>query len=267
MPVYTDQLGNAVDIPSFPQRIISLVPSQTELLFHLGLDARVSGITKFCVHPESWFHSKTRIGGTKTVKTDLIAQIQPDLVLANKEENKKDQVEALKKLYPVWTSNVHDLDSALDMIAGLGQITGTAEKSQEIITRIRTGFTELQTLNLTPETPNPKLKTAYLIWRNPYMTIGNDTFIHDMLTRCGLENIFTNQTRYPETTIEELRNKNCELLLLPSEPYPFKENHVAELQQQLPNTKILLCDGEMFSWYGSRLLEAPAYFRQLLNQY
>lgn len=257
MPVYTDQLGNVVDIPSFPQRIISLVPSQTELLFQLGLDARVSGITKFCVHPETWFRSKTRIGGTKTVKTDLIAQLQPDLILANKEENKKDQVEILQQLYPVWISNVHDLDSALDMIAGVGEITGTAEKASEIIARVRAGFSEL-------ETRNAKLKTAYLIWRNPYMTIGNDTFIHDMLNRCGLENIFTHQTRYPETTIEELRKKNCELLLLPSEPYPFKENHIAELQEQLPNTKILLCDGEMFSWYGSRLLESPTYFKQLL---
>lgn len=257
MPVYTDQLGNVVDIPAFPQRIISLVPSQTELLFHLDLGARVSGITKFCVHPESWFRTKTRIGGTKTVKTDLIAQIQPDLVLANKEENKKDQVEALQKLYPVWISHVHDLNSALDMISGVGEITGTSEKASEIISRVRAGFA-------TPETLNPKLKTAYLIWRNPYMTIGSDTFIHDMLNRCGLENIFGDQTRYPETTIEELRKKNCELLLLPSEPYPFKENHVAELQQELPNTKILLCDGEMFSWYGSRLLESPTYFKQLL---
>jgi ABC-type Fe3+-hydroxamate transport system substrate-binding protein len=257
MPVYTDQLGNAVDIPAFPQRIISLVPSQTELLFHLGLDARVSGITKFCVHPESWFRSKTRIGGTKTVKTDLVAQLQPDLILANKEENKKDQVETLQQQYPVWISNVHDLNSALDMIAGVGAITGTAEKASEIISTIRAGFPEL-------DTQNPKLKTAYLIWRNPYMTIGSDTFIHDMLTRCGLENIFAHQTRYPETTIEELRKKNCELLLLPSEPYPFKENHLAELQQHLPNTKIVLCDGEMFSWYGSHLLESPAYFKQLL---
>lgn len=257
MPVYKDQLGNTVDIPAFPQRIISLVPSQTELLFHLGLDARVSGITKFCVHPETWFRSKTRIGGTKTVKTDLIGQLQPDLILANKEENKKDQVETLQQLYPVWISNVHDFGSALDMIAGVGEITGTAEKASEIISTIRASFAKLKT-------QNTKLKTAYLIWRNPYMTIGNDTFIHDMLTRCGLENIFTHQTRYPETSIEELRKKNCELLLLPSEPYPFKENHVAELQEQLPNTKILLCDGEMFSWYGSRLLESPTYFKHLL---
>jgi ABC-type Fe3+-hydroxamate transport system substrate-binding protein len=259
MPVYTDQLGNTVDIPSFPQRIVSLVPSQTELLYHLGLDDRVAGITKFCVHPEAWFRSKTRIGGTKTVKPELIAQIQPDLVLANKEENMKDQVEALAKLYPVWTSQIHNLETALDMISKVGIITGSAANANDIIARISSGFTQLKTQDL-------KLKTAYFIWRNPWMTIGHDTFIHDMLTRCGFENIFGDRTRYPEVTVEMLRNKKCELLLLSSEPYPFRQNHIDELQEQLPGTKILLVDGEMFSWYGSRLLEAPAYFNRLLQQ-
>ena len=110
------------------------------------------------------------------------------------------------------------------------------------------------------------LNTCYLIWRNPWMTIGGDTFIHDMLSRCGFQNIFGDHNRYPEVTIDTLRNKNCQLLLLSSEPYPFKENHIAELQQELPDTKIMLVDGEMFSWYGSRLLKAPDYFSGLLKQ-
>ena len=260
MPVYTDQLGNTVDIPSFPQRIISLVPSQTELLFHLGLDERVPGITKFCVHPEAWFRTKTRIGGTKTVKFDVIERLQPDLILANKEENNKEQVEELARKYPVWTSQVHNLDSALDMIATIGQVTGTAEKAQSIITQINAGFSSLQ-----PQSTN--FATCYFIWRNPYMTIGNDTFIHDMLRRCGLHNIFGDVTRYPQVTIETLRNKNCRLLLLSSEPYPFKENHIAELQEQLPGTKILLVDGEMFSWYGSRLKKAIPYLQTLISNF
>jgi ABC-type Fe3+-hydroxamate transport system substrate-binding protein len=259
MPVYTDQLGNTVDIPSFPQRIVSLVPSQTELLFHLGLDDRVAGITKFCVHPPEWFHAKKRTGGTKTVKFEVMSALNPDLVLANKEENMKDQVEELAKHYPVWTSQVHNLDAALDMIYKVGTITGTEEKAAAIISRISAGFSNLKT-------QNQQLKTAYFIWRNPWMTIGADTFIHDMLTRCGLENIFADKTRYPEVTLDVLRNKKCELLLLSSEPYPFKQKHIAELQQELPGTKILLADGEMFSWYGSRLLESPAYFEWLLQQ-
>jgi ABC-type Fe3+-hydroxamate transport system substrate-binding protein len=259
MATYTDQLGNHVDIIQFPKRIVSLVPSQTELLYHLGLDEQVAGITKFCVHPPEWFRSKTRIGGTKTVKPELISMLNPDLVLANKEENMKDQVEELARHYPVWTSQVHNLDTALDMINKIGTITGTEEKAASIISGISTGFNHLKT-------PNKKLKTAYFIWRNPWMTIGHDTFIHDMLTRCGLENIFGDMRRYPAVTPDMLRNKKCELLLLSSEPYPFKEKHIAELQQELPGTKILLADGEMFSWYGSRLLQSPAYFEQLLSQ-
>jgi len=261
MPVYTDQLGNTVEISSPPQRIVSLVPSQTELLYHLGLGERVCGITKFCVHPEPWFRSKTRVGGTKSVKPAIIEQLDPDLVLANKEENSKDQVAALQKHYPVWVSDVHDLDSALDMISRVGTIADAGEKAGQIIMQIQSGFNQLETLH-----PARKPKTAYLIWRNPYMTIGSGTFIHDMLHRCGLENIFGDHNRYPEIGVEAIRQKNCELLLLSSEPYPFKENHIAELQQQLSGTSIILVDGEMFSWYGSRLLEAPGYFGQLLKK-
>jgi ABC-type Fe3+-hydroxamate transport system substrate-binding protein len=258
MPTYIDQLGNPVDIIKFPQRIVSLVPSQTELLFHLGLEDRVAGITKFCVHPQNWYRSKKRVGGTKTIKLDMLAGIQPDLVLANKEENVKEQVELLVKDYPVWTSDIHDLGSALDMIDKVGYITGTPGQAASIITRIRNEFEQLQ--------PTAFAKTAYLIWRDPYMTIGGDTFINDMLTRCGFDNIFKEMKRYPEVTVDMLREKQCELLLLSSEPYPFKNKHISELQEQLPGTKILLVDGEMFSWYGTRLLEAPAYFRKLLQE-
>jgi ABC-type Fe3+-hydroxamate transport system substrate-binding protein len=200
MPVYTDQLGNTVELSSSPRRIVSLVPSQTELLFHLGLDERVAGITKFCVHPESWFRTKTRVGGTKTVKTAIVDQIQPDLVLANKEENDKEQVEALRKRYPVWTSDVHNLDSALDMIGQVGAITGTSEKAASLVSRIQSAFSRLRTRK-------SRLRTCYLIWRDPYMTVGGDTFIHDMLGRCGLDNIFGHLERYPVVDMETLRKK------------------------------------------------------------
>ena len=115
------------------------------------------------------------------------------------------------------------------------------------------------------QTTNNKPQTAYLIWRNPYMAAGGDTFINDMMNHCGFENIYKETNRYPEIAIEELREKNCELLLLSSEPFSFKEKHVEELQPLLPDTKIILVDGEMFSWYGSRLLYGPEYFQQLLK--
>jgi ABC-type Fe3+-hydroxamate transport system substrate-binding protein len=256
MPTLTDQLGRWVDVPATPRRIVSLVPSITELLYTLQLDDQVSGITKFCVHPESWFRQKTRIGGTKNIKPAAIHELQPDLIIANKEENVKEQVEELAKQYPVYITDVNNLDDALEMIEQIGLITGRKENAMHLLSQINTAFTSLK-----PQAA-PK-KAGYLIWRNPYMTIGNDTFIHDMLLRCGLKNIFGNTTRYP--AIDTWQLKQCDLLLLSSEPFPFQQKHIDELQPLLPNTKIMLVDGEMFSWYGSRLLNAPAYFTRLLH--
>lgn len=257
--VYTDQLGREVQLPGIPHRIISLVPSITELLYSLELNEQVTGITKFCVHPESWFRQKTRVGGTKTVKADIVHQLQPDLILANKEENVKEQINALAQQYPVWVSDINNLDEALDMIEQTGIITGTAVKAGNIVNEIRSAFEQLGTRN-------SKLRTGYLIWRDPYMTVGGDTFIHHMLERCGLQNVFGSLTRYPAITIEQLQAANCDLLLLSSEPFPFKQKHIDELQTYLPGTQIILVDGELFSWYGSRLLHAPSYFTGLLSQ-
>lgn len=264
MPVFKDQTGRTISIDKVPQRIISLVPSQTELLSDLGLDKEVVGITKFCVHPDEWFRSKKRVGGTKQLKMDIIHQLQPDLIIANKEENVKEQIEELstgpsgEKHYPVWVSDVNDLDDAHEMIEQIGSITNKAEQASEIILRIKENFARLPT-------PDSRLQTCYLIWQNPYMAAGGDTFIHSMMAAAGFKNIFGNKKRYPEVTIAELQTANCKLLLLSSEPFPFKQKHIDELQPLLPETKIMLVDGEMFSWYGSRLLQAPDYFNQLYN--
>lgn len=255
-----DQIGRQLEIASAPKCIVSLVPSQTELLFDLGLEDEVAGITKFCVHPEHWFRTKTRIGGTKALKADLIASLHPDLIIANKEENLKEQVEPLAAIAPVFTSDISTLPHALEMIRLVGILTGKETAAENIRLHIQQGFDALTNPFTRP------LKTAYLIWRKPYMSIGGDTFIHDMLSRCGLLNIFSNKTRYPETTVSELRSLDTELVLLSSEPYPFNEQHLAELQKELPAVRILPVDGEMFSWYGSRLLQSPAYFTQLLKQ-
>jgi len=256
MPVYIDQLGRVVELPAAPRSIVSLVPSITELLYTLQLDEAVTGITKFCVHPNNWFRQKTRVGGTKAINITAIHQLQPDLIIANKEENVKEQVDELAKHYPVWTSDVNNLADALEMIEQIGSITGRLNNAMHLISQINTAFTSLK-----PH--NPLRKAGYLIWRNPYMTIGKDTFIHDMLTRCGLKNSFGNTTRYPE--IDTWQLSQCDLLLLSSEPFPFQQKHIDELQPHLPNTKIILVDGEMFSWYGSHLLHAPAYFNGLLK--
>ncbi len=266
MRLFTDQTGRKINLTETPRRIISLVPSQTELLYDIGLDDRVIGITKFCVHPQVWFKTKRRVGGTKQVNIDTIHQLQPDLIIANKEENVKEQIEELAKHYPVWVSDVNNLSDAYSMIRQIGEITGTQTLSEKITSDIANAFVKLKKYLQNFAQTKDQPQTAYLIWRNPYMAAGGDTFINAMLEAAGLNNIFKIKNRYPETSIEELKNKNIQLLLLSSEPYPFKQKDINELQKELPETKIILADGEMFSWYGSRLLQAPGYFIQLLKE-
>jgi ABC-type Fe3+-hydroxamate transport system substrate-binding protein len=239
-----------------PSRIISLVPSQTALLHHLNLDKEVIGITKFCIHPSTWFREKTRIGGTKSLHIEKIIALQPDLLIANREENNQQDVELLAETIPVWVTDVKNLPDAIQMILDVGTLTRKIAGSQRMAETILDLFQKLSRHRKT-------IRTAYLIWKDPYMTVGTDTFIHDMMTRAGFENIYHIQSRYPECSLEEIRQLGCELVLLSSEPYPFKQKHIDELSDLLPDTKIVLVNGEMFSWYGSHLLDAPAYLNQL----
>lgn len=252
-----DMMGRAVQVPVQPRRIVSLVPSQTELLHDLGLGEEVVGITKFCVHPESWFRSKTRVGGTKQVHTDRVAALQPDLIIANKEENVQEQVEALAAQYPVWVSDIGNLDDALEMMRSIGDLTGRQEKAEDLVRRIGDDFAGL------PLASGSK-KAAYCIWKTPWMFAGGDTFIHDILDRLGWQNVLSGYPRYPSLDLEAVAKLQPELVLLSSEPYPFKEKHIEEIKAVLPAAEVLLVDGEMFSWYGSRLQHAVSYFRHLI---
>lgn len=252
---YTDQIGHTITLSRPPRRIISLVPSQTELLFDLGLDEEVIGITKFCIHPERWFRTKQRVGGTKDFKIDLIRSLQPDLILANKEENTEAGLKTLMQEFPVWTSDIRNLAEALDMIRSVGALCGKQETAQSLAEEIQAAFGALKMA------PSGK-KAAYFIWREPWMLAGTDTFISDMLHHCGLNN-YTGESRYPEITLAQLATNPPDTILLSSEPYPFKEKHIAELQQATGVADIRLVDGEYFSWYGSRLKSAPSYFKSL----
>ncbi|TDH27418.1 cobalamin-binding protein [Segetibacter sp. 3557_3] len=275
MLTITDQLSCQLELPEPARRIVSLVPSQTELLHDLGLESEVVGITKFCVHPEQWFHSKTRVGGTKKVHLDRVEDLQPDLVIGNKEENIKEEVEEIKKLAPVYISDVSTLEQAIDMITAVGAMTNTEHNAGELITAIKHGFNDLEQYvkNTAVKRIEPHLlsehvpiRTAYLIWQEPLMAVGSNTFIDDMLQRCGLQNIFAAQERYPMITVDQLSKDKCDLVFLSTEPYPFSNEHVAELQAQLPGSTVMLVDGQMFSWYGSRLVKASTYFKSLLEQ-
>jgi ABC-type Fe3+-hydroxamate transport system substrate-binding protein len=238
-----------------PLRIVSLVPSVTELLFDLGLNNEVMGITKFCVHPREWFQSKTRIGGTKKVNIEKIKALKPNLILANKEENVKEQVDELARHFTVYVSDIVTVDDAFEMIKDTGVLTGTETKAAELVQQIDASFQELNF--------QQQAKAIYLIWQKPYMSIGGDTFINSMLQKAGFSNLLAYTNRYPEVTVEEIKKLKPEVLLLSSEPFPFKQKHINELKELTGIQKIILADGEIFSWYGSRMLHAAAYFVKL----
>ncbi len=257
---YTDQMGREILVPVKPVRIISLVPSQTELLYDLGLKDEVIAQTIFCIHPE-WAHqSKKRIGGTKKLHLDKIRELQPDLIIGNKEENIKEQIEILMNEFPVYMSVIQNLDDALNMISDIGIICGKKIEANLIVEEIKLGFTELH------QTENKK-KIAYLIWNEPLMAAGHDTFINEMLVKCGFENVLLQkESRYPETNISELNELGAEYVLLSSEPFPFADKHIQQLKREGLKAEIILVDGELFSWYGSRLKYSANYFKQLIQQ-
>jgi ABC-type Fe3+-hydroxamate transport system substrate-binding protein len=249
-----DQLERVVTIKHQPSRVVSLVPSQTELLYDLGLDETIVGITKFCCHPAEWKFKKTSVGGTKAVDIEKIRLLQPDLIIGNKEENTLEDIAQLESIAPVWISDVSTIDDALSLIVDLGELLGKQAKANQLVQEIITAFDQLVKI----ESP---LKVAYFIWHSPDFIAGKATFIDSMLTTCGFENV-SKEMRYPAWNDQF---EIPELVLLSSEPYPFKEKHVALFQEKFPTAKINFVDGEYFSWYGSRLRNAPRYFQILID--
>ena len=254
---FVDQLNRIINLPQTPKRIISLVPSQTELLVALGLRNNIVGITKFCVHPTDLKNEKTIVGGTKNVKFDKIKSLRPDIIICNKEENTEEMVSELNKIAPVWISDIISIADCTKMIEQLGRIFRVTSKASEIISKINIEVKKhcdfIQSF--------PAKKVLYLIWKNPYMAAGSGTFIDSLLQENNFENIFTDGShRYPEVTSKDFLN--ADLILLSSEPYPFKQEDVIALADEL-KTEVKLVDGEFFSWYGSRLIPAFDYFKTL----
>jgi ABC-type Fe3+-hydroxamate transport system substrate-binding protein len=255
MKIIKDQMGNELVFPALPARIISLVPSQTELLFDLGLESRIAGITKFCVHPKEKTESVPKIGGTKKFDLDKIISLKPDLIIGNKEENYQEGIEALQKNFPVWMSDIKDIYDALFMIQSLGELNGKEEEAFELAFKIKKSLTEYQAPY--------QLKAAYFIWKDPFMSVGHDTFIHELMRVAGFSNVFSAQHRYPIVSEDNIKDSAPEIILLSSEPYPFVEKHLQEFRQLCPDALVILVDGEMFSWYGSRLRYSVSYFKSL----
>ncbi len=235
-------------------RIVSLVPSITESLFDFGLtEMEVVGRTKFCIHPKTLITKVPVIGGTKNLNLDKIKALKPDLIIANKEENEKLQIEELGKYFEIWLTNIENLQDNQNFLTELGTLLNKQELALNFNEKINVIFDSSKELS-------PK-KVAYLIWKNPYMTVGSDTFIHEIIEKIGFTNLFKDSKRYPEISVNQM--KEAEYVFLSSEPFPFQQKHIDELQKELPDSKIMLVDGEAFSWYGTHLSRCGDYFKTL----
>ncbi len=247
-------------IDYIPKRIISLVPSQTELLYDLGLEDQIVGVTKFCVHPSRAKKTKSIVGGTKTIHQDRIKALNPDIILCNKEENTKEIVELCTQIAPTHVSDIFNLEDSKNLIRSYGSIFSKRIEANHLIQKIISQENMFQAFIR----EKPVFKVAYFIWRNPWMVAAKNTFIHHLLTVNRFENIFEDLERYPEVSMASFNSrKEIDFILLSSEPYPFKKEHGLEIKQQLGKGDVIFVDGEMFSWYGSRLEKAFAYFKEL----
>ncbi|MDP1802795.1 MAG: helical backbone metal receptor [Bacteroidota bacterium] len=253
---YKDQLGNIIKLDKKPLRIISIVPSQTEFLWDIGLRNELVGITKFCVHPGEMFRSIEKVGGTKNLNINKIRALKPDLIIGNKEENEQADIELLQKEFNVWMSDIYTFDHAFEMMKNLGEILDKKSRVKKIVDEIKRTLPEVKNIF-------KRQKTAYFIWYKPYMCAARNTFIDHALNYVGLKNALRNFKRYPKLDDEKLKEIKPGLCLLSSEPFPFKVKHIKELRDKLPESKIVIIDGEIFSWYGSRLLHFTEYVKQL----
>ncbi|MEX0944185.1 MAG: helical backbone metal receptor, partial [Balneolaceae bacterium] len=222
-----------------PNKIVSLVPSLTELLFNLGLGERVVGRTRFCIQPKESVDDIPIVGGTKNPNLEKIQTLNPDLIIANREENRKEDIEQLEEDgFNVMVTEVSTIEEALFVIHDIGRTLSVEAKAKNLIQKIQEEMAKTETY--------PPKTAAYLIWRDPWMSVGHDTYIHSVLNHFHLDNVFSGQTRYPKTTLHEISLKKPDVILLSSEPYPFKEKHIKEVGESCPGSDILLVNGEWF---------------------
>ncbi|MEA9411918.1 helical backbone metal receptor [Flavobacterium sp. PL02] len=260
MKTLIDQIGTSHSFETAPKRIISLVPSQTELLYDLGLEDKIIGITKFCVHPYHFKSTKKMVGGTKKVHYEKIRLLNPDIIICNKEENTKEIVEKLSEICPVWVTNILTIEDNFQMITDFGQLFNCRTEAQKWNDKLAFGLQDFKSYIK----DKPFKKAAYFIWKNPFMVVGSDNYINELLKLNHFTNIYLDKGRYPEIELKKMRLEgDPDVVLLSSEPYPFKEEDAFEIGRFTHHAKTVFVDGEMFSWYGTRLLKAFSYFKQM----
>ncbi len=260
MKTIKDQLRREITLKSTPTRIVSLVPSQTELLCDLALENELVGITKFCVHPYHLKSTKINVGGTKKVAYEKIKALNPDFILCNKEENAYDMLPELEKIAPTYFSDVNNIQQAIDLILHLGTIFNRRTEADNLVNKIEFKLNDFNQFIK----DKPTRKVAYFIWAKPWMVVGNDTYINEMLQLNKFENIYANMSRYPKVEINKIRHEgDPDVVILSSEPFPFKDEHALEIASFTNRSVTVFGDGEMFSWFGSRMLLAFDYFKEL----
>lgn len=248
-----DDRGVTVRLERPPQRIVSLVPSTTETLHALVGPERIVGVTRFCVHPQPWVGTVPKVGGTKDVDLERLAALEPDLVVGNIEENTRELAEAVEGRWPLYMAFPRTVDEALSDLRRLGELVGAPREAAEAVAAIAAARVK----------PKASFRFLYLIWREPWMAAGSDTFISEMLGEVGGVNVVDG--RYPQVTALSLADLGADLVLLSSEPFPFTPRHVAELSELsgLPERRFHLVDGELCSWHGVRMAAGLRYLSDL----
>lgn len=253
---YVDALNRAVELSATPRRIISLVPSLTEALFAFGVGRKVVGVTSFCVEPREAVADRPKVGGTKTLRVERVLELQPDLVVASAEENRKEDIEALvREGLPVFVTLPTTVAEAIDMMEQLADMAGAGRTAGKIVKEARRALDEVREQC---QSRRP-VRTFCPIWRNPWMTVGPGTYVHDFITVCGAENIFQwRHERYPKVELAEMAERDPEVVLLPDEPFRFGAKHVPEVAayrevRAVVDGRIYLVEGKHLCWYGPRI--------------
>jgi ABC-type Fe3+-hydroxamate transport system substrate-binding protein len=251
-----DDMGREVALDRPAKRIVCLVPSITETLFAFGAGDRVVGVTDYCIHPASGVAGKPRLGGTKNADVDRILLLQPDLVIANAEENRRHQIEKLEGAgIPVFVTFPKTIDEAIKMMRDIAVLTDTRDAAETVLRDLEAARTEVHAAGDGPRVLCP-------IWKNPYMSINRDTFVDGILRESGGRNVFAARTeRYPVFELADAAAERPDVILLPTEPYHFVESDKAEFSglgdvPAVRDGRIHIVEGELLSWYGPRIARA-----------
>lgn len=259
MTVLLDASGTALAGAAPPRRIVSLIPSTTELLCAMGLAEALVGVTVYCVEPRDVVRTKTRVGGEKNPDLERIRALAPDLVIANIEENSRHHVEVLREWgIPVWVTYPRTVADSLRMIRELGEVTGARQRAAALLAEIEPLYAQVRA-NTSRRAP---AAVFYAIWRDPYMTINGDTYISDVLAVCGARNVFANHAdRYPTVTLDEVAARRPDVIVLPDEPFRFRRAHIKDFEPYVDvpavrHRRIHLLEGKAFAWHGPRIMDA-----------